>query len=131
MVIPLTAIGILLASCAKPPEDESLTSTTVIQRAAADAEFPGGVEVIISWISERIEYPAEAKKEGKEGAVFLGFTVEQDGVVSNVQVRRGVSPQLGQAAIDVVSQRPKWKPATKDGKAVACEMKLPLKYSLD
>ncbi|MBQ6161496.1 MAG: energy transducer TonB [Prevotella sp.] len=41
-----------------------------------------------------------------------------------------VDPQLSAEALRIVRNMPKWKPATKDGKAVVCEYNLPVNFKL-
>ena len=65
-----------------------------------------------------------------EGRVIVRFVVGSDGSVSNVEVMRGVSPELDAEAIRVVSMMPKWIPGKQRGKAVAVKYTMPIMFRL-
>lgn len=43
------------------------------------AHFPGGDSACMRWIRENMKYPEACLKEGVEGRVVVGFTVDTDG----------------------------------------------------
>ena len=77
-----------------------------------------------------MEYPDVARENGISGRVFLQFTVEKDGTVTNVRVLRGVDPALDQEAIRVVQSSPKWTPAKQRDKAVRVSFSFPIVFQL-
>lgn len=89
----------------------------------AREEFP-------KWVNSQLEYPDVARENGISGRVFLQFTVEKDGTVTNVRVLRGVDPALDQEAIRVVQSSPKWTPAKQRGKAVRVSFSFPIVFQL-
>ncbi len=93
-------------------------------------EFPGGQEAMIQFFVDNIKYPEKARKEGIEGKVFVKFTVAKDGKITNVAIQESVSPELDAEAMRVVEMMPDWIPGEKDGKAVAVEITLPVKFAL-
>ena len=56
--------------------------------------------------------------------------VGRDGSVSDVEVMRGVSPELDAEAVRVVSLMPKWIPGKQRGKAVAVKYTMPIMFRL-
>lgn len=94
-------------------------------------EFPGGMDSMYAFIQKNLIYPEKAKAEGIEGRVFITFTIEKDGSVSNVKILRGIGGGCDEAAKEVVEKMPKWKPGTQRGKPVRVQFNLPIKFELE
>ncbi len=80
-------------------------------------------------IYEHIEYPEFARKAGIEGTVFVQFTVDEQGNVSNVVIQRGVHELLDQEALRAVRQL-QFRPGKQRGQAVKVRMSLPVRFRL-
>lgn len=93
-------------------------------------EFPGGMDSMYAYIQKNLVYPEKAKAEGIEGRVFITFTIEKDGSVSNVKILRGIGGGCEEAAVEMIKNMPKWKPAKQRGKPVRCQFNLPIKFEL-
>lgn len=102
----------------------------VHKTADSIAEFPGGMSAMMEYLRNNIKYPEEAMKNDEEGLVVVGFVVEADGSVTEVEVKKGETESLDKEAIRVVRSMPKWKPGMLDGKPVATWYSLPVKFSL-
>ena len=75
-------------------------------------------------------YPPAARKNGWEGVVVLRFTVNTDGSVINIQIRKSSgNKQADLAAVRAASQR-RYYPATRDNKPVTCEKEIPYRFQL-
>ena len=93
--------------------------------------FPnGGFRGLMQYLGDSIRYPQAAKKAGTEGRVTVQFVVEKDGSISNVKTIRGISPDLDQEAIRVISQMPKWQPGMHHGEAVRVKYTVPIMFRL-
>ena len=95
-----------------------------------DPEFPGGTDSLIAFIQRNLHYPDEAKLNKIEGKVFVTFTIEADGSVSNIKVLRDIGGGCGAEAVRVVKMMPKWKPGRQRGKAVRTQFNLPILFVL-
>ena len=93
-------------------------------------EYLGGVEAMMKYVSENVQYPQEAKDKDIAGRVFISFVVEKDGSVSNVEVKRGIGGGCDEEAVRVISAMPKWKPGIKDGKPVRVSYMMPIVFKL-
>ena len=93
-------------------------------------EFPGGQDSLYKFLGTNIVYPKEAKENGIEGKVFVGFTVEKDGSISEVKIIRGVHPLLDEEAVRLVESFPKWKPGKQKGELVRVSYSLPMSFGL-
>ena len=60
--------------------------------------------------------------------VVVSFNIESDGSVNNVWIVRSYSARYDKEAIALIHKMPKWKPATKDKKAVKSKMLFTIKF---
>lgn len=92
--------------------------------------FPGGHLALQEFIENEVKYPAEAKKNGIEGKVYITFLVNKAGEVDQAHVVRGVEDSLDEEALRVVNLIPKWKPGTEKGKVVNVNYTVPINFAL-
>ena len=93
-------------------------------------EFPGGVEAMIAFISNNIQYPADAAKKKIDGRVLVNFVVEKDGSISEVKVVKPGFPSLDAEAVRVVKAMPNWKPGMQRGQVVRVQFTMPIEFRL-
>ncbi|MCB0544290.1 MAG: energy transducer TonB [Lewinellaceae bacterium] len=96
-------------------------------------EYPGGMSALVEYFTNSLKYPEAAQQAKAEGTIIVKFTVGNDGAISDVHtVNEGATQRSDMVleAIRVVKGMPNWTPAQVDGKAVACEMALPVKFVL-
>ena len=92
--------------------------------------FPGGDMELMGWISKNVLYPEGAKARGEAGRVTVSFIINKDGKVVNGQVERGVSTELDQEALRVVSIMPNFTPGKHKGAPVDVRYVLPITFKL-
>lgn len=109
----------------KTNEDQIFTVVEVMP------QYEGGMDGLISYLSNNIKYPAEAKENGIQGKVFVNFVVTENGNVSNAKVLRGIGSGCDEEAIRVVSEMPNWTPGMQRGKNVKVSYNLPINFVLD
>jgi len=95
------------------------------------AEFPGGEEVCVKWLSEQINYPQTCMEQGIQGRVIVSFIVNKDGTIEDTKIIRSPDPNLSREAERVIGLMPKWKPAMQSGKAVRSRYMIPLMFRLN
>ena len=94
------------------------------------AQYPGGMEAFYKYINENKYYP-NPKSNNIEGTVYVQFTVEKDGSITNVKLLRSLNPKYNQEAVRLVKEMPDWIPAKDaEGNNVSTKMKLPVKYEI-
>lgn len=81
-------------------------------------KYPGGEIELLEFINHTRVYPCDAYNRGIHGRVVCQFVVNADGVVSNVEVVRGVEASLDKEACRVLKLMPAWEPGRHHGKAV-------------
>lgn len=90
--------------------------------------FPGGIKVLMEYISKNIKYPRICQEKGIYGRVVVTFVIEHDGSISNVDVRKGVHPLLDKEAVRVVQSMPKWEPGRQNGKPCRVKYTVPVTF---
>jgi TonB family protein len=92
--------------------------------------YPGGMGELMKFLANNIKYPLQAKSNGIQGRVFINFTVEADGSISNVRVLRGIGGGCDEEAVRVIKKMPKWDPGIQKGERVRVSYNLPVKFTL-
>lgn len=93
--------------------------------------FPGGPEALQQFIVKNLQYPQTAIENNEAGRIFVQFTVETDGTLSDVKIMRGVSEALDAEALRLVKVMPAWEPGESNGKKVRVRYNLPISFHLD
>jgi protein TonB len=95
------------------------------------ATFQGGdLSNFNAWVLQNIKYPQLAVENGISGKVYVQFTVNQKGMVTDAKVLRGVDNSLDQEAIRVIQSSPKWTPPKQGGRPVKQLFTLPVVFKL-
>ena len=82
-------------------------------------------------ISQKKFYPRTARRNGDEGKVVVGFTIESSGHLRHVRVIRSCGfPALDDAALKTVSRINPFRPLPKELAMTQWELAVPIAYSL-
>ncbi len=100
---------------------------TVVEETATPKE---GIESLYRYIAAQLRYPAQARREGVEGKVYLEFTVNTDGTLSDIRVVRGIGGGCDEEAVRVLEGSPAWNPGRQRGVTVRQKMVLPIIFKL-
>ena len=110
---------------------EKWDTTTIYTLVEENPEFPGGKKELDKWLAANLKYPAIAREEGIEGSTYIGFVVEKDGSITEVQVKRGIAGGCNEEASRLIKSMPKWKPGKQNGQVVRTAYTLPVKFKLE
>lgn len=113
---------------ALPMNAQSESSTKVYDEVDEMPSFPGGLNGLMTFLSQNMVYPVTAQENGVQGRVIVSFVVETDGSITDVKVARSVDPSLDREAMRVVKAMPKWTPGKKDGKPVRVKYTVPMVF---
>ena len=75
------------------------------------------------------DYPPEVMQRKVQGSVWMAAVVLANGDVGDVQISKALDPDLDQEAIKAMKQW-KFRPGTKDGKPVAVEVTVEMRFTL-
>ena len=110
------------------PEEE--TSDEIFMVVEDQPEPEGGLQAFYNFVSKNMEYPAQARRMGVEGKVFVQFVVDKDGSLTDVKAVKGIGAGCDEEAVEIVKSAPKWKPGKQRGKAVRVRMIIPITFKL-
>jgi TonB family protein len=100
---------------------------TIVEETAMPV---GGMREFYDYLGRKIKYPADAKKSGIEGKVFVEFIIHTDGTLDVTGVS-GIGAGCELEAMRVVQSSPKWTPGKNNGVAVKQRMVLPITFHID
>jgi protein TonB len=93
------------------PEQEEVLAYVPVQ-----AEFPGGNEALVKFLASHISYPDEAQKKEITGDVWVQFTVNLDGSISDAKIYKGLGHGCDEEALKAVNKLPStWVPGKVNG----------------
>jgi TonB family protein len=143
MALPLLALLVIVFSCEGNEDHELIieaddSGETVLRSSSGEVfdvvENPpvpdGGFEGWNQYLKQNLTYPAQAKKEGIEGTVYVAFVVEVDGSIQGVELLRGIGGGCDEEAMRVIRNAPDWEPGTQRGQKVNVKMRVPIKFKL-
>ena len=100
----------------------------VYDQAEKLPEFPGGTGELMKFISSNIRWPEGADKSQK-GYVVVRFTITSTGKVTDTRImRNNLGDAFGKEAIRVMEICPDFIPGEIDGKPVAVNFTLPIRF---
>ena len=70
----------------------------------------GGMAAFYKYVSKNLKYPAQARRMGIDGKVFVQFIVDKDGTITSVTAVKGIGAGCDEEAARVIGGAPKWKP---------------------
>ena len=94
-------------------------------------EFPGGMSAMMTYLMDNVKYPADAKKDKKEGRVACSFVITKEGKVTDAHVVKSSGTEsLDNEALRVVNNMPDWKPGKENGEPVNVHYTIPVVFIL-
>lgn len=87
-------------------------------------EFSGGYDSLKIFIDRHNKW--HVGRETIVGKVFVGFIVEPDGSITNIEIVKGLHKSCDKEALRIVSLMPKWKPGKQSGKPIRTKMIFPI-----
>lgn len=98
-----------------------------------DATAPFDVPPVLDTAhAEPANYPEEEKKLGITGTVLASVFIADDGTVSEVTIKQGIESHAAfEKEVLRVVKLWHFTPAQKEGRAVACQVVIPVKFELD
>jgi periplasmic protein TonB len=110
------------------PEEEDYDQIFLVVEESATPK--GGMAAFYAYVQNKMKYPAQARRMGIEGKVFVEFVVNKDGTISDVKYIRGIGAGCDEEAVRVIQSAPPWNPGKQRGKAVKQRMVLPIQFQL-
>ena len=118
---------ISLTTIAQKQTDNDTTIYSVVDEMP---QFPGGDSAMVAYLTHNLHYPQTEKEKGIQGKVFVGFVVEKDGIISNVEVKKGIGEECDAEAVRVIREMPTWSPGKQNSECVRVSLVLPINYKI-
>jgi len=112
------------------PVEEKEDVDQIFSVVEETAEPKGGMPAFYKYVGEKIKYPAQARRMGVEGRVFVEFVVNRDGTIVDVRSIKGIGAGCDEEAVRIVQSAPAWKPGKQRGKPVRQKMVIPIIFKL-
>lgn len=130
----LLFIPVIIFSQEQRSIESTLTSqkeNKIYEEVEKEASYPGGLVEMKQFLAENIVYPEEGLINNDQGKVFIEFIVNTDGSIEGVKTLRGVSEEINNEAMRVISIMPNWIPAEFNGEKVRARCRVPINFILE
>lgn len=120
---------ILILICFTSPKSWSQEVDTLIYESillTKHPEFKGGEIEMMKYFQKNIKYPLELTSYSDNSRVFIQFTVNKNGELSDFEILRSISKEIDDEYIRVLKNMPKWNPGEIDGIPVGAKMVIPI-----
>lgn len=111
-------------------EEELANENEIYTHVEEPPYYPGGDMARVQFLKDNIKYPDKARLKHIQGTVWLTFTIELDGSISNIRVIHGIGGGCEEETIRVLKIMPKWHPGKQDGRPVRVKYNMPIKFTL-
>ena len=110
-----------------------------LQRAKANAnpavdiqaKFPGGPQAWVKYLERNLRADVAYEHHAPSGnyAVVVSFLVDAEGNIYDAKAENDPGYGTAAEAVRVIVKGPKWQPAVKDGKTIACRQRTTLTFA--
>jgi TonB family protein len=94
-------------------------------------KYPKGDAAMYKFLSQTVRYPANARQMGAQETIFVSFSIDKTGKVTDVKSVKNKSPELGFESVRTIKALPKWSPALLDGKPIEMTYVMPITYGIE
>jgi TonB family protein len=141
LLIKVTLVGVFafLACCTSKPESgsgyereylQAYDSTKIYVRVDEPPTYDKGLEGFQECINSNLKYPEPALSTNVQGKVLLGFVIDLEGNISDINVLRPLGFGCDEAAIAAVLACDYWSSGQLQGKPVQVKMTIAVDFSL-
>ena len=85
--------------------------------------FPGGMMLFYKYVGNNFKIPEGFKGKGK---IYLKFFIEKDGSLTEIEIVRDLGFGLGDEAVRVLKESPKWIPGSVNGAPIRMMYSIPI-----
>lgn len=94
-------------------------------------EFRGGdLNLFRQYVRKNIQYPREAIEKHIYGRVYVQFTINKTGTLTDARLIKGVHPLLDREVLRVINSSPLWEPGKQREKPVDVSILMPVDFYL-
>jgi len=124
-------LSVLCFCTGQSRNNASNKETVPYQMLGEKPEFRAeGFDSFSKWVAEELNYPESAKEAGIQGRVMATFTIDKEGNLTDLTIDSGLSEDIDNEVLRVLSSSPKWTPGKRAGKVVNCSVRMPVIFEL-
>ncbi len=97
-----------------------------VNEIETSAEYKGGEEALLAFISKHLKYPHRLAGEIVDGKIVFTFTVKKDGSTDSIKLLKPLSATLEEEITKTIKSMPRWKPATKNNIPISSIITIPM-----
>ena len=87
-------------------------------------EYKGGTEAFVKFMKRNVRYPQQATKRG---VVYVSFTINEDGSLTDYEIEKSVEPVLDREAMRLAKLSDgNWLPGVRNGEKVKVKYTMPV-----
>jgi TonB family protein len=94
-------------------------------------QFPGGKEEWNRYLQKNLRYPDKAIDKGVQGVTNVEFVVDVFGNLSQFTILDNPGEGIGEEALRIIKDGPKWEPAVQNGKKVNAQVVQTVTFRLE
>ncbi|RZK43691.1 MAG: energy transducer TonB [Pedobacter sp.] len=116
-----------------PKQAQVVEDNTVYDHISMEnpPSYPGGIQKFYDWISNTLKYPPMASENNIQGTVYVSFTIEKDGTLTDVKTEgKKLGYGLDEEAIRILKSSRRWNPGMQNSKPVRVKYNIPLKFTM-
>ena len=128
-----TAEIVQIAAAGEGPKQAAIVEDNTVYNFVSmenPPNYPGGMEKFYEYLGKNIKYPPMAAENNISGNVFVSFTVEKDGSITDAKVDRKLGYGTDEEALRVLRLSKRWNPGMQNGKPVRVKYNIPIKFNL-
>lgn len=111
------------------PEEDRVPE--ILSEEFVEAHPVDGFTVLFEYLENELNYPEKAMKEEVEGTVLVEFSIMKTGKIENLKIVKGVSPEIDQEALRLISEMPAWVPASLGPEKYRSKLTIPLTFHIE
>ncbi|MFN5213950.1 MAG: energy transducer TonB [Bacteroidota bacterium] len=109
-------------------EELAARDTMVYESAEVMPQYPGGKQAMLEFLAKNVRFPAQAKKLDVKGFVLVNVTIEKDGSIKHIKVRKDIGGGCGEEAVRVIRLMPAWAPGEDKGETVRVSVPISVSF---
>jgi len=129
-VVETTSTTISRPGISTPTTVTKPVAKKVINYAEIMPQFPGGQSALAHFINQYPVYGGDCLSNGTQGTIAIAFVINEDGSVSHVELKNGLSCSADDMALEIIENMPFWIPGKQDGENVRVRVVLPIQLSI-
>ncbi len=98
-------------------------------RTTVEPQFPAGEFALSLFVSTHLETDNIKQNHKKIATAYVNCSISTNGEIINPKVIKGPNKSLSDEALRLVKLMPHWVPARKEGKAIAVEYDIPIRFN--